>query len=344
MTTENLSPVVSRARLIRLARALSAQFTLRPIRTVFDDTGMHVHFGTVVRRSKLTFMFQGSWSLLATRAIEAAFPGDTVLSEEARPSKVALIPYMHGTVTSPEHGVLTWGIDPGTFTLTVRQRIMRNPWVAGLDALPKLNLSDKPQGQKTPDVRSSAENLLVSADTKDLQAPVKHLSFRSDIPNATWLAEKKEYNNYKNKNEFGVPRSVGPITGSFGRYVLLPLSLLVKVPGARGEQSNIREDSLLYLLKYMGESLHLPIENGNQYPPFVLVDQEGHPWLMEGNHRVMAAAKLGWEFLPVEVRYFTGGELHTNGLFAPEKLKAWDAKARAKKFRPDNKFHAKPGV
>ena len=166
------------------------------------------------------------------------------------------------------------------------------------------------------------------------------LTFSQDNPGGDWLEGKKRGNEHHKKTEFGTPKYFGPVTGYFSRTVLLPVSLVAKVKGMRGEQNNVREDDLASLMDVMGKTGQLPMSNGKQYAPFIMVDQEGHPWVNEGNHRIMAAVKLGWEFIPVEVRYFTGGEDEAAD-FSPAKLKAFDAKAIAAGYKPGNDFKAK---
>lgn len=58
---------------------------------------------------------------------------------------------------------------------------------------------------------------------------------------------------------------------------------------------------------------------GKEHIPFIMVDYSGQPWVNEGNHRIMAAKKLGWKYLPTEVRYFAGGEEH-KGPWDPDHL------------------------
>ena len=57
-----------------------------------------------------------------------------------------------------------------------------------------------------------------------------------------------------------------------------------------------------------------------EYRPFIIVDYEGIPTVSEGNHRIMAAAALGMKDLPVEIRYFDGGERKATGAFKPENI------------------------
>ena len=53
----------------------------------------------------------------------------------------------------------------------------------------------------------------------------------------------------------------------------------------------------------------LPLtKQGEEYAPFVMVAYNGEAWVNEGNHRIMAAYRLGWKKMPIEIKYFDGGE------------------------------------
>ena len=60
--------------------------------------------------------------------------------------------------------------------------------------------------------------------------------------------------------------------------------------------------------------------------PFIMVMHDGQAWVNEGNHRIMVAAKLGWEYIPIELKYYVGGEDEAT-TFHPSKIKAYDAQA-----------------
>lgn len=143
-------------------------------------------------------------------------------------------------------------------------------------------------------------------------------AFSSDIPNADWLRGKQEYAQQRGRNSFGVPY-MGTVTGSFSEPVILPVSMLRRLPGMRGEQKNVRQDDLAAIKKIMQSTGRLPQHNGRDYVPFINVAWNGEAWVNEGNHRIMAAAELGWDKLPVEVRYFDGGEL-ADGPLNPKDL------------------------
>lgn len=139
----------------------------------------------------------------------------------------------------------------------------------------------------------------------------KLLGYSEDIPNEKWLANKIEDAVDGGKNSFGVPRRMGSITGYFEKPVEIPVELLSKLPGERGEQSNVRKDSLDYIRKNW--------DKVSKEPPYIEVDPFGKAWVSEGNHRIMVAKELGLKTLPVEIRYFSGGQRKA-GELAPEKI------------------------
>jgi hypothetical protein len=51
-----------------------------------------------------------------------------------------------------------------------------------------------------------------------------------------------------------------------------------------------------------------------------MVAYNGEAWVNEGNHRIMAAYRLNWPDMPVEIRYFDGGERIESGPMAPGKI------------------------
>ncbi|NDG32863.1 hypothetical protein EB118_22685 [bacterium] len=146
--------------------------------------------------------------------------------------------------------------------------------------------------------------------------PVK---FYEDIPSETWLEGKISNAINSPRNEFGVPK-MGSITGYFKNDVMVPVRWLKDLKGQRGEQEKIRQEDLDAIRKIMRETGKLPLtEDGRQYVPYIEVGYDGVPWVSEGNHRIMAAAAEGFDYLPVEIRYFDGGQRRA-GKFAPSNL------------------------
>jgi hypothetical protein len=151
-----------------------------------------------------------------------------------------------------------------------------------------------------------------------------------DNPGGNWLQENREYSESQGYLPSGAPRSFGKVTAVWRDpnksdigTVYLPVSMLKQFRGVMDEQNNVRQKDLDWLTENMGKTKSLPkTSSGKDYQPFITVDQRGIPFVSEGNHRIMAAEKLGWEWLPVEVRYFNGGE-QVDGPLNPERLKAF---------------------
>lgn len=136
--------------------------------------------------------------------------------------------------------------------------------------------------------------------------------FRSDIPCQAWLDEKHGYAREDGLNRFGVPKTFGPITGSFNRPILVAVDTLTTIPGQRDEQQNVRQESLDYLRDNWDEV--------SKELPYVEVDPFGRAWISEGNHRIMVAKEKGLVYLAADVRYFSGGDRFAHPDIAPEAL------------------------
>jgi hypothetical protein len=146
------------------------------------------------------------------------------------------------------------------------------------------------------------------------------VTFYEDIPNEDWLQGKIDYAVRSPRNEFGVPK-MSSITGSFSNPVLVPARFFEGVKGQRGEQDNVRQESLSAIRKIIRETGRMPLtDDGREYVPYVEIGYDGKPFISEGNHRVMAAIAEGMEYIPVELRYFDGGQRRA-GKWAPNNLK-----------------------
>lgn len=148
---------------------------------------------------------------------------------------------------------------------------------------------------------------------------------RVDNPGGEWLADERKYTESQGRLPSGAFKDVGRTTAWFpdDEYIFLPVDLLSKIPGIRQEQSNVRGLNLNWLKDHMGRTGKLPNiddndESSPEYLPFILVDQEGMPFVSEGNHRIMAAASLGFDVLPVTIRYYNGGE-EVDGILRPDR-------------------------
>ena len=145
-------------------------------------------------------------------------------------------------------------------------------------------------------------------------------SLRVDVPNEEWLENAIEYAKQKSPDRNGLPY-MGKTTAT-ARQVEVPLMLLRRIPGMRNEQQNVRQHDLAAIEKIMKDTGKLPLHahSGEEYKPFINVAYDGSAWVNEGNHRIMAAYRLGWNSLPVEISYFDGGERVESGPMYPGKI------------------------
>jgi hypothetical protein len=150
----------------------------------------------------------------------------------------------------------------------------------------------------------------------------------TDNPGGEWLENEVEDVQAAGTNNFGAPKRFGAITAWFSERVMLPVDIAAKVKGVRGEQRNVRNDNLAWLIDYMKTNNHLPLgASGREYAPLITVDYSGTPWVNEGNHRIMAAKALGWKYIPVDIKYFAGGEKQ-DSILSPERVKKWDSEGK----------------
>jgi len=143
-----------------------------------------------------------------------------------------------------------------------------------------------------------------------------------DVPNEEWLQDKIDYAKSKGRNSFGVPY-MGSTTASVrGTPPRVRVMRLASLPGMRNEQTNVRKADLKWLMDYMDKNKRLPPANdpNEEYLPYIMVAYNGEAWVNEGNHRIMAAYRLNWQDMPIEIRYFDGGERIATGPMAPGKI------------------------
>ena len=184
------------------------------------------------------------------------------------------------------------------------------PWDKGQVSQAKLTKFYRGQGFK-PAVKGS----------KNMQwDPSINEGLRVDVPNEEWLQDAIDYAVSKSPDRHGLPY-MGKTTATV-KDVSIPVSILARIPGMRSEQSNVRHRDLAAIMKIMQDTGKLPLHahSGEEYKPFINVAYDGSAWVNEGNHRIMAAAQLGWESLPVEISYFDGGERIKSGPMYPGKI------------------------
>ena len=132
-----------------------------------------------------------------------------------------------------------------------------------------------------------------------------------DVPNEQWLQDKIDYAKSKGRDEWGAP-FFGSVTAYVRPNPQVSVVRLELLKGMRNEQNNVRKTDLEWLMAHMEKTGKLPLtDRGEEYAPFVMVAYNGEAWVNEGNHRIMAAYRLGgidWKTMPVQLAYFDGGE------------------------------------
>lgn len=162
------------------------------------------------------------------------------------------------------------------------------------------------------------------------EANLPSLTLKTDNPGGEWLEHKREDTEREGRRPSGRYNILGSTTGWYNREAFLPVKLLAKIPGTNNEQANVRQADLDWLTDHMGKTGKLPPAEWhefNEYAPMVVIGQDGVPYVNEGNHRIMAAAKLGFTGLPVEIKYYNGGEIE-DGILSPDKVQTFDNQAK----------------
>ena len=144
-----------------------------------------------------------------------------------------------------------------------------------------------------------------------------------DVPNEDWLQEKIDYARSKGRNSYGVPHFGSTTASVRGTPLKARVMRLASLPGMRNEQMNVRKDDLKWLMDYMDTHKKLPpmgSRSNEEYLPYIMVAYNGEAWVNEGNHRIMAAYRLNWQTMPIEINYFDGGERIESGPMYPGKI------------------------
>jgi len=188
------------------------------------------------------------------------------------------------------------------------------PWDKGQVSQSKLTKFYRGQGFK-PTVKGSKS----MAWTPELN----EAELSTDVPNEEWLQEKIDYAKRKGRNSFGVPYMGSTTAYVQGAPLKARVMRLASLPGMRNEQTNVRQNDLKWLMDYMDRTGKLPpmkTSPDDEYMPYIMVAYNGEAWVNEGNHRIMAAYRLNWQTMPIQLAYFDGGERVESGAMYPGKI------------------------
>ena len=128
-----------------------------------------------------------------------------------------------------------------------------------------------------------------------------------DNPGGDWLQRKLEQaqEDYQTAPIGSTRKNIGSsnVTGYFKTNLDLSPDLLKDLPGALGEE-DFRGSSVK--LELLEKSIR---EQGYKPSPILInVREDGQPFIVEGNHRVVEALKSGRTRIPVELKYLRGAE------------------------------------
>ena len=136
--------------------------------------------------------------------------------------------------------------------------------------------------------------------TKIIESSPDALGFSRDNPGGEWLERQRA--RAKELGRFGV----GALTGTFGMSKPLEIRVdyIKDLKGVRGEEEFRHNSPKMDQLKAeVAKHGWKP-----EHPPMLWVKWDGEAKIAEGNHRITLAAGMGIEWIPIDIRYFAGGE------------------------------------
>ncbi len=166
----------------------------------------------------------------------------------------------------------------------------------------------------------SKADLTEALDTKKPYA----VKLRKDNPGGEWLQHKikqAEKTAARHDGNSYAKFFSGSVTGSLNNIIALPVNLLNKIEGANDEhlyRNNKGGEKFERLNKDLQKKGAEKIYKDS--PILVGVNHKGVPYILEGNHRVSVALANGIKTIPVEVKYWNGGE-GVQGVLTPEIVK-----------------------
>jgi len=150
-----------------------------------------------------------------------------------------------------------------------------------------------------------ANNITIQI-AKDTQEAVPRL--RVDNPGGDWLAGKQrralEQRQSAEPNTYQSTLGSGEgVTGYFKEPIRLNPNMLSNIAGSVGEETYRPDPEKMRRLR---ESI---AESGYEESPILIqVREDGVPFVVEGNHRIIEGVESGRPTIPVEIKYLRGAE------------------------------------
>ena len=155
------------------------------------------------------------------------------------------------------------------------------------------------------------------------ELPAERLSrnpLRTDNPGGDWLKGKLEYAEESRKtarpNTYSSTLGTSEgVTGYYDKYLQLDPKMLKDIKGAAGEELYRPQE---YKINNLRKSI---AEKGYQESPILIhVREDGTPFVVEGNHRIIEGIESNRKTIPVEVKYLRGSEELQEGILSPYSL------------------------
>jgi hypothetical protein len=140
-----------------------------------------------------------------------------------------------------------------------------------------------------------------------------------DNPGGSWLENKLKYAEEDrvgarpNTYRANLGSSEG-VTGYFRKPLQLDPNMLAEIKGSAGEELYRPDKSKMNALR---ESI--TTKGYEESPILVHVREDGVPFVVEGNHRIIEGIESGRKTIPVEVKYLRGAE-EVDGILSPSSL------------------------
>ena len=159
-------------------------------------------------------------------------------------------------------------------------------------------------------------NKIIIQIAKDAQPTLK-----VDNPNEDWLAskirfaERSKVDAPPNTYRANLGNSDG-VTGYFSKPIEVDPRMLASVRGSMGEESFRPDPTKLKNLKK-----NIAEEGYDKFRGTILIHvrEDGVPFVVEGNHRIIEGVESGRQTIPVELKYLRGSE-DVDGILSPSNL------------------------
>jgi len=181
-----------------------------------------------------------------------------------------------------------------------------------------MSVMDRAARQRLIDPRfANSINIQIAKDAQEAVPAMPTL--KVDNPGGDWLQSKLRYaqearegaqpNTYR--STLGTTEG---ITGYFTERLRLDPTTLQNIAGSVGEERYRPDPTKIRMLR---ESI---AESGYEESPILIhVREDGVPFVVEGNHRIIEGIESGRPTIPVEINYLRGAE-DVDGPLSPESL------------------------